>query len=150
MCSPIFAHMTGWRVGYIIANKMLVDNVTKLNQITFNNVPVFIQDAALKGLELHAQIASNIKAKYKQRADLASKKLKAASLEFTEPEAPFYVFPRRKGLDGTKFTLDLLDRGVAVAPGSSFGDYPEHFRVSLTAPDSEIEVALDKLCEAAQ
>ena len=142
--------MTGWRIGYIVANKTFVDKVTKLNQITFNNVPVFIQDAALKGLELHAQIASNIKAKYKQRADLASKKLKAASLEFTEPEAPFYVFPRRKGLDGTKFTLDLLDRGVAVAPGSSFGDYPEHFRISLTAPDSEIEVALDKLCEAAQ
>ena len=142
--------MTGWRIGYIVANKTFVDKVTKLNQITFNNVPVFIQDAALKGLELHAKIASNIKAKYKQRADLASKKLKAASLEFTEPEAPFYVFPRRKGLDGTKFTLDLLDRGVAVAPGSSFGDYPEHFRISLTAPDSEIEVALDKLCEAAQ
>ena len=142
--------MTGWRIGYIVANKTFVDKVTKLNQITFNNVPVFIQDAALKGLELHAKIASNIKAKYKQRADLASKKLKASSLEFTEPEAPFYVFPRRKGLDGTKFTLDLLDRGVAVAPGSSFGDYPEHFRISLTAPDSEIEVALDKLCEAAQ
>jgi aspartate aminotransferase len=142
--------MTGWRIGYIVANKAFVDKVTKLNQITFNNVPVFIQDAALKGLELHAQIAGNIKAKYKQRADLASKKLKDAGLEFTEPEAPFYVFPRRKGLDGTKFTLDLLDRGVAVAPGSSFGDYPEHFRISLTAPDSEIEMALDKICEAAQ
>jgi aspartate aminotransferase len=140
--------MTGWRIGYIVANKAFVDKVTKLNQITVNNVPVFIQDAALKGLELHAQIASNIKAKYKQRADLASKKLLAAGFEFTEPEAPFYVFPRKKGLDGTKFTLDLLDRGVAVAPGSSFGDYPEHFRISLTAPDDEIEEGLTKICEA--
>jgi aspartate aminotransferase len=140
--------MTGWRIGYIVANKPFVDNVTKLNQITFNNVPVFIQEAALKGMELHAQIASNIKAKYKARADLASKKLKAAGFEFTEPEAPFYVFPRRKGLDGTKFTLNLLDRGVAVAPGSSFGDYPEHFRISLTAPDDQIEEGLNKICEA--
>jgi aspartate aminotransferase len=142
--------MTGWRVGYLVANKMLVDKITKLNQITFNNVPVFIQEAALKGLELHQQIASNIKAKYKARADLASKKLTAAGFKFTQPDAPFYVFPNRNGLDGDKFTLNLLDRGVAVAPGSSFGDYSEHFRISLTAPDDQIEVALDKICEAAQ
>jgi aspartate aminotransferase len=142
--------MTGWRIGYLVANKTLVDNITKLNQITFNNVPVFIQDAALKGLELHKQIASNIKAKYKARADLASKKLKAGGFKFTKPDAPFYVFPKRDGLDGTKFTLDLLDNGVAVAPGSSFGDYPEHFRISLTAPDNEIETALDKICEASK
>jgi aspartate aminotransferase len=142
--------MTGWRIGYIVANKMLVDQVTKLNQITFNNVPVFIQDAAMKGLEMHKQIADNIKAKYKQRADLASKKLSAAGFKFTAPDAPFYVFPKRDGLDGEKFTLGLLDKGVAVAPGSSFGDYHEHFRISLTAPDNEIETALDKISEAAQ
>ncbi|MGD6853146.1 MAG: pyridoxal phosphate-dependent aminotransferase [Candidatus Bathyarchaeia archaeon] len=142
--------MTGWRIGYLVANKTLVDSVTKLNQITFNNVPVFIQEAALKGLALHQQIASNIKAKYKTRADLASKKLSAAGFEFTKPDAPFYVFPKKKGLDGTKFTLNLLDSGVAVAPGSSFGDYPEHFRISLTAPDDQIEVALDKIGEAAR
>ena len=41
--------MTGWRIGYIVASKQLVDNITKLNQITINNVPVFIQEAALKG-----------------------------------------------------------------------------------------------------
>mgnify|MGYP000141497746 FL=1 len=140
--------MTGWRIGYVVANKTLIDNITKLNQITFNNVPVFIQDAALKGLELHAQIANNIKAKYKARADLASTKLKAAGFKFTAPDAPFYVFPKRDGLDGTKFTLDLLDRGVAVAPGSSFGEYPEHFRISLTAPDDQIEEGLTKICEA--
>ena len=110
--------MTGWRIGYLIANKMLIDNITKLNQITINNVPVFIQDAALKGLELHKQIASNIKAKYKQRADLASAKLSAAGFKFTKPDAPFYVFPKLDGLDGEKFTLDLLDKGVAVAPGT--------------------------------
>ena len=126
--------MTGWRVGYIVANKMLIDNVTKLNQITFNNVPLFIQDAALKGLELHAKIASSIKAKYKERADLATKKLSAGGFKFTKPDAPFYVFPKRDGLDGEKFTLSLLDKGVAVAPGTSFGDYREHFRISLTAP----------------
>ncbi len=142
--------MTGWRIGYIIADKVLVDNITKLNQITINNVPVFIQEAAMKGLELRKHIASKIEEEYLIRAKMACKVLKKAGLEFTEPDAPFYVFPRKRGLDGVKFTLDLLDKGVAVAPGSSFGDYPEHFRISLTAPREQIETALGKICEAAQ
>ena len=129
--------MTGWRIGYIIANKPLVDNITKLNQITINNVPVFIQEAALKGLELQKQIASKIKAKYKERADLASTKLSEAGFKFTKPDAPFYVFPKLDGLDSEKFTLELLDKGVAVAPGTAFGDYREHFRISLTAPETK-------------
>jgi aspartate aminotransferase len=140
--------MTGWRIGYIVANKELVDRITRLNQVTINNVPVFIQEAALKGLELQKQIATKIKNEYQERAKMASRKLKRAGFEFTEPEAPFYVFPRKPELDSEKFVLDLLDKGVAVAPGTAFGDYREHFRISLTAPREELEVALDKICEA--
>ncbi len=140
--------MTGFRIGYIVAAKELVDKITRLNQITINNVPVFIQDAALKALELEKQLATKIKQEYQKRAKMASKKLNAAGLEFTEPQAPFYVFPRKKGLDSEKFTLELLDKGVAVAPGTAFGDYREHFRISLTAPRSDIEVALDRICGA--
>jgi aspartate aminotransferase len=140
--------MTGWRIGYIIANKMLIDNITKLNQITINNVPLFIQAAALKALELQKQIATNIKKEYQERAKMASSILSKAKLEFTEPDAPFYVFPKRRGLDSEKFTLDMLDKGVAVAPGTAFGDYREHFRISLTVPRNDIKLALNKICEA--
>jgi aspartate/methionine/tyrosine aminotransferase len=79
---------------------------------------------------------------------MASKKLAAAGLEFTEPQAPFYVFPRQRGLDSERFTLELLDKGVAVAPGTAFGDHREHFRISLTAPRDKIETGLDRICEA--
>ena len=140
--------MTGWRIGYVIADKPVIDNITKLNQITINNVPVFIQAAALKGLELRDQIATKIKEVYKERADVASELLSKSGLEFSKPDAPFYVFPKRRGLDSEKFTLDLLDKGVAVAPGTAFGDYREHFRISLTAPPDQIETGLNKICEA--
>jgi aspartate aminotransferase len=140
--------MTGWRIGYVIANRELIDRITRLNQITINNVPVFIQEAALKALELQEQLATKIKNEYQERAKMASKKLKAAGLEFTEPQAPFYVFPRKRGLDSERFVLELLDKGVAVAPGTAFGDYREHFRISLTAPRQELETALDRICEA--
>ncbi len=140
--------MTGWRIGYIIADKLLVDNITRLNQITINNVPVFIQEAALKGLELQKQIANAIKNEYKERASMACKILSTGGLKFTKPEAPFYVFPKRAGLDSEKFTMELLDKGVAIAPGTSFGDYREHFRISLTAPRDQIKKALNIICEA--
>ena len=140
--------MTGWRIGYLIANKELVDRIAKLNQITFTNVPVFIQEAALKALGMHGKLTNGIKSEYQERAKIASEILTKAHLEFMKPDAPFYVFPRRRGLDSERFALDLLDKGVAVAPGTAFGDYREHFRISLTAPRPEIETALNKICEA--
>jgi aspartate/methionine/tyrosine aminotransferase len=39
---------------------------------------------------------------------------------------------------------------VAITPGTAFGDYLEHFRISLTAPEKEIAVGLEKICEALQ
>jgi len=140
--------MTGWRIGYVIASKQLIDKIAKLNQITISNVPVFIQEAALKGLELRNELAGQIKKEYFERARMASEILSEAKLEFSKPDAPFYVFPRRRGLDSERFTLELLDKGVAVAPGTAFGDYREHFRISLTVPRQELEVALNKICEA--
>jgi aspartate/methionine/tyrosine aminotransferase len=97
---------------------------------------------------MQKQLATRIKDEYQVRAKMASKTLAEAGFLFTKPEAPFYVFPKYPGLDSEKFTLDLLDKGVAVAPGTAFGDYREHFRISLTAPRDEIKTALDKISEA--
>ena len=140
--------MTGWRIGYVIANRALIDKIGKFNQITISNVPVFIQDAALKALGLHDTLIKEIKKVYWERAKVASEILSRAKLEFSKPDAPFYVFPRCRGLDSERFALDLLDKGVAVAPGTAFGDYREHFRISLTAPDDDLNLALNKICEA--
>jgi len=76
--------------------------------------------------------------------------LSKSKLEFSEPSAPFYVFPRCSGLDSEKFALSMLDNGVAVAPGTAFGDYREHFRISLTAPRDDLLIALNKICEAVE
>lgn len=74
--------------------------------------------------------------------------LSKTEMEFSKPQAPFYLFPKYHGLDSEKFAFSLLDQGVAVAPGTAFGDYREHFRISLTAPQGEIEEGLKKICEA--
>jgi len=145
--SKTFA-MTGWRVGYVVVKKELAEKMMKLNQMTLTNVPVFIQEAALKALELRQEIAQKIRDAYRKRADLACRVLSKAKIKFSRPDAPFYLFPKQDGLDSERLALDLLDNGVAITPGTSFGDYREHFRIALTVPDEEIELGLKKICEA--
>jgi len=145
--SKTFA-MTGWRVGYVVVKKELAEKMMKLNQMTLTNVPVFIQEAALKALELRQEIAQKIRDAYRKRADLACRVLSKAKIKFSRPDAPFYLFPKQDGLNSERLALDLLDNGVAITPGTSFGDYREHFRIALTVPDEEIELGLKKICEA--
>jgi aspartate aminotransferase len=147
--SKTFA-MTGWRIGYAIVGKELADKMIKLNQMTITNVPIFIQEAALRALDLRQEIADEMREEYKRRADLACSILSRTKMKFSKPDAPFYVFPKYEGLDSEKFALDLLDKGVAITPGSSFGDYREHFRIALTLPDNEVELGLKKIREALQ
>jgi len=145
--SKTFA-MTGWRVGYAVVEKELAEKMMKLNQITLTNVPVFVQEAALKALELREEIANRIREEYRRRADLACSILSETKVKFSKPDAPFYLFPKYEGLDSERFALDLLNEGVAITPGTAFGDYREHFRIALTVPEEEIELGLKKTCEA--
>jgi aspartate aminotransferase len=119
-----------------------------LNQITTTCVPAFIQYGALKGLESRKRIAADIRMQFKLRADVAYSVLSKSKMSFSRPEAPFYLFPKVDGLDSERFALDLLDRGVAVAPGTAFGDFREYFRIALTVGEEKIREGLEKLCEA--
>jgi aspartate aminotransferase len=97
--SKTFA-MSGWRIGYIIADKALTDKIIKPNQITFTNVPVFIQEAALKALELRDHIIKTMRKKYRKRTDPACKILSDTKLKFTKFD----------GLNSKVFTFNLLDK----------------------------------------
>jgi len=144
--SKTFA-MTGWRIGYVIAERELTEKMVKLNQITLTNVPVFVQYAALRALELRHEIASQIREDYRRRAELACNILSKTKIRFYRPDAPFYLFPKYDKLDSESFAFNLLDNGVAIAPGTAFGNYREHFRIALTVPEEEIKSGLLKICE---
>ncbi len=139
--------MTGWRIGYSIVSRELATKLLRLHQLTLTNVPVFIQQAALKALELRREIADRMREIYRRRADLTYEILSKTKLRFTKPDAPFYFFPKFENLDSERFAFSLLDKGVSVTPGTAFGPYHEYFRIALTIPDEEIEPALARICE---
>lgn len=141
--SKTFA-MTGWRLGFAVVPEELAKKMVRLNQITITCAPPFIQEAGIKALELKDNISGKIKEIYQERADLACQILFQSKLNFQKPDAPFYIFPECP-CDSEKLAFDLLDEGVAVTPGTAFGDYRNYFRIALTCPVDEIRQGLGKI-----
>jgi len=139
--------MTGWRIGYIVVPTEVARKVVKLNQITVNNVPVFLQMAALAALEQKERFAGKIRRICRKRAEMAAGLL-ARRMHFTHPNAGFYLFPRLpEHVDVDRFMCKLLENGIAVAPGSAFGEYKWHVRISLCKKERVLKRALERIAE---
>jgi aspartate aminotransferase len=80
----------------------------------------------------------------KKRLDFVSRKLKDMSLRFVEPDGAMYVYPEIPRGDDISLVERLLEKGVAIAPGSGFGDYYRQFvRISACQPEKTLERGLD-------
>jgi len=121
--------MTGFRIGYAIADPKIIEKMSKLQAICLTNVPEPIQYVALRALESDISNNSNI---VKSRLEIVSKKAEEMGLEFIKPDGAMYLFARvkKEGFDGTEFSNKLLDNGLAVAPGGGFGDFKDFIRIS--------------------
>jgi len=121
--------MTGFRIGYAIAEPSIIEKMSKLQALSLTNVSEPIQYAALQALK--ADTSQNTKI-IKSRLEALVKIAKDIGLEFIEPDGAMYLFAKTKykDFDATKFSEKLLEHGVAIAPGEGFGDYKEFFRIT--------------------
>jgi len=121
--------MTGYRIGYVIAEPSIIEKMSKLQALSLTNVSEPIQYVALQALE--ADVSGNTEI-INSRLEALIKIAKDIGLEFIEPEGAMYLFAKTKykNFDATKFSEKLLERGVAIAPGEGFGDYKEFFRIT--------------------
>jgi aspartate aminotransferase len=132
--------MTGFRVGYAVSSKETISSMAKIASLTFTSVPEFIQFAAIRALEEESEVRKNVKT-VKERIDAVARALdRIGSLDFVKPDGAMYFFPALRDHDGTgdSFAAELLEKGVSVTPGSSFGDYPKSFRISLGQPEETL------------
>ncbi|MEM4281706.1 MAG: aminotransferase class I/II-fold pyridoxal phosphate-dependent enzyme [Candidatus Caldarchaeum sp.] len=141
--------MTGYRVGYVVANEALVSKMASIIGLVLTCVPEFIQYGALKALSLketpkqYAEIMM-------RRMDVAVRELEKIGASFYKPDGGMYVFPRINtgGADGMELAFELLEsKGVAVAPGSIFGGYDDFIRISLGASEESIAKGIRLLGE---
>ena len=140
--------MTGFRVGYGIANKDVIAAMTKVQAIGITSVAEPMQHAALAAMA--ADYSQNVSL-MKKRLSFVADKLRKMSLRFIEPEGAMYVYPEVPTLDDSTLVERLLGRGVAVAPGSGFGDsYKNFVRISACQPSEFLGRGLDIMATVLQ
>ena len=146
--SKAFA-MTGWRLGYAIAPKMIMDQMIKLHQFAIMCAPTNSQFAAVEALKnCDDEVAKMVEA-YDQRRRFLIDALRGMGLECFEPFGAFYVFPSIKkfGLSSDEFASRLLrEEKLAVVPGTAFGDCGEGFlRISYAYSLTDLKKGLERL-----
>ncbi|HSB49765.1 MAG TPA: aminotransferase class I/II-fold pyridoxal phosphate-dependent enzyme [Nitrosopumilaceae archaeon] len=129
--------MTGFRIGYAIANPEILDKMSKLQALCLTNVSEPIQFVALQALNADTSNNTNI---VKSRLKVLIKRAKEIGLEFVEPDGSMYLFAKvpKAGFDGTEFANSLLDHGLAVAPGDGFGNCRDFIRISACQDEKEL------------
>jgi len=129
--------MTGFRVGYAIADSKIIDKMAKLEALCLTNVSEPIQYIAMKALEADTSNNTNT---VQNRLDVLAQKASEMGLDFISPDGAMYLFARinQEGFDGVQFANSTLEKGLAVAPGEGFGDYKNFIRLSACQDENTL------------
>ena len=141
--------MTGWRVGYVCANRELMEAFAKIHQYDVMSAPTISQFVALNALEIGEPFVLEMREEYDKRRKLVIASLNEIGLDCFEPKGAFYAFPSvaKTGLDDETFADRLItEEKVAVIPGSAFGNGGEnHIRIAYCKSYAQIEIALERI-----
>ena len=142
--------MTGWRLGWSIWPDNLIEHANKIC-VNYNSCATSIsQYAGLEAIKGSQQELLKIVNEFEKRKEYVFKELnKLDKISCFEPGGAFYAFPNisKTGLSGKKFSeIALEEKGVALVPGSSFGDNANDFvRISFANSLENIKEAIIRL-----
>lgn len=141
--------MTGWRLGYVLANKTFTDAMNKIHQYIIMSAPTAAQYGAIDALRNGDIHVAEMRESYMTRRNFITKGFNRIGLPTHLPHGAFYIFPdiRGTGLTSDEFCVQLLeDQRVACVPGTAFGDAGEGFiRVSYAYSIDHIREAIERI-----
>jgi aspartate aminotransferase len=144
--------MTGWRMGYAVAPRELAAKMDTLMINSSSCVAGFTQMAAIEAFESPDSEASveRMRREFEGRRDLLVDGLNSIpGFRCAKPQGAFYVFPNVEatGMGERELARGLLeDAGVAVLPGTAFGEAGRGFlRLAYTNSIEKIERALERI-----
>jgi len=145
--------MTGWRLGYAVVPKELVDPIVKLIVNSVSCTPAFIQHAGIAALTGPQDSVPVMVEEFRRRRDLIVSGLNSIpGISCLSPRGAFYVFPNIKklGMSSAEAADYLLNEaGVATLSGAAFGIYGEgYLRLSYANSQENLRKALDRIREA--
>ena len=141
--------MTGWRLGYALGPAPIIAQMTKLHQYGIMSAPTTAQYAAIEALRNGDRDVCKMRDEYDMRRRLVVDGFNEMGLSCFEPLGAFYVFPciKSTGLTSEEFcTRLIMDKHVAVVPGTAFGECGEGFvRVSYSYSLKHLKIALERI-----
>jgi len=147
--------MTGWRIGYAVADKEIISEMTKLQEHLVahpSSISQIAAIAALTGPDHYVKMMIN---EYAERRQIIIRGLsKISNIRFLKPLGAFYIFPNISmfRMSSREFTMHLLeDAGVIVVPGTAFGRFGEgYIRISYSIPRERLKEALERIAESVE
>lgn len=145
--------MTGWRVGFTIAPKLLNDAMKKFQSQSVTCACSVSQFAAITAMNMPATDLQYFADSYKEKEQFVSKALEDMPyIDVKRADGTFYLFPDlRKLIEHTGFASDaelcsalLKEEFVAMMPGVAFG-LSGFARISCANEMSELEKAMNRL-----
>jgi aspartate aminotransferase len=150
--SKTFA-MTGFRIGYVAAEKEVISKLNKLQSHLAGNVCTFAQYGALAATKIDEKVIERNVKELEKKRNLAYG-LVSKQFDCVKPQGAFYLFPNiEKKFNGKiKNSVDLAEfilkkAGVAVVPGSAFGS-DSKIRISYAVSNEELKEGFEKIAEA--
>jgi len=147
--SKLYA-MTGLRLGYLIAPKLFMRSIQKVQQNFFISANSMIQRAGIAALKEAGDDIAYMKQIYNKRRKYMITRLREMGFRITvEPTGAFYVFANAKHIAGDSYKLafDILEKAhVGVTPGIDFGENGEgYLRFSYANSMENIAEGMDRL-----
>lgn len=141
--------MTGWRLGYVLANKTFTQAMNKIHQYIIMSAPTAAQYGAIDAMRNGDIHVAEMREAYMTRRNFITKGFNRIGLPTHLPQGAFYIFPdiRSTGLTSDQFCVQLLEeQKVACVPGTAFGDAGEGFiRVSYAYSIDHIREAIERI-----
>jgi len=142
--------MTGWRIGYIAANKPLCEQILKVHYYISICANSISQKAALAALLGPQDCVKKMVKEYDRRRRLILNEInRIEGVHCLTPKGAFYVFPKISefGLSSEELAQHILKKArVATVPGSGFGRFGEgHLRLSFSVSQENIKKAIERI-----
>ena len=146
--------MTGWRIGWVLGPRALVDACAALASHSTQSPATFAQLGAVTALNGPQEFVGELLAEYRRRRDFVHPALLAIpGVSCVEPQGGFYAFPNLSRYLGREIptTLELgrrllEEKHVAVVPGEGFGA-PGYVRISFARPLEELREGTRRIAE---
>lgn len=141
--------VTGWRVGFAVGRRDVIDALAHLKTNLDSGVFGAIQEAVARTLDADGDAyAAAMRREFGSRRDQAVRGLAKLGLECSPGCATFYVWVKApRPFTSADYAVRVLERAdVLVTPGVGFGERGEgFFRIALTKPIDRIEEALERM-----